>query len=718
MTPADGGFFDHAPQDAVLTPDLAILLPGGRTLLALSRLGGALPRRGFCGNAPWRATCWPAHAGRAGLALVETSLVGTGRLRGPGNDEREIASPRAIDVVPAPLGEFVRRSGLNSRKVFEFLIEALVGSAPTDPPRGDREFAHSVLSLASEAGGFVEILASPDTGGLFVQGWAMLLAPGPHRLTLLKGALEPCKADIAVFPREDIAPPGTGFCLFSRDWRGADLEALESLFYEQDGILKRLEVVRGSVLRLRGEAATDHVRTMLPRLGPDADAAGAFRRLCRPRYQGVDTLSATELPIAAAFDAVFEAPLGGLLAMGWLLDPLRRVERVIVKSTCGLYAPLHDRWHPLPRADLNDGFAADPRFAHLLDPTDVTHGFIAFAQGRPRQGNEEFYLELILDDGSCLFRPLKITRLDGRTLLPHILAAVPLHDPALDQIVEDALAPFLAGLPARQPTGRAVQRPIPLSAEAGEIAAIVPLARLDHLQPMMALLAGTAEAARLDLVIVMARGAASGATSRLKDLFAFYNIRGRLLLVADQTDFCARIEAGLAEARGPRVLIWQPSALPATAGWLAQLEDELGRLTTPGLISPTLVYEDGSILYGGEGPSVDNQRPMLGYPLDWMVRGAPRAMPSGAAQLALIDRQAMADAGGFSGRLYSDAMVHRDLARRLHQHGFGTWASRRVDFWALEDPPAAADAIVRLLERVDSSLLGNMAATVCGDRLG
>lgn len=718
MTPADGGFFDASPRDAVLTPDLAILLPGGRTLLALSRLGGALPRRGFCGEAPWRAICWPAHGGRAGLALVETSLVGPGRLRGPGNDEREIAPARAIDVAPAPLGEFVRRSGLSSRKVFEFLTEALIGSAATGPQRGDREFVDSFLSLASEAGGFVEILGCPDTGGLFAQGWAMLLARGPHRLALLDGTLAPCKAEIAIFAREDIPPPGTGFCLFSRDWRGGDVETLDCLFYEQDGVLKRLEVVRGSVVRLRGEAVTDHVRTMLPRLACEAETAGAFNRICRPRYPGTDTLSATELPIAAAFDAVFEAPLGGLLAMGWLLDPLHRVERVIVKSTTGLYAPLHDRWHPLPRGDLNDGFSADPRFARLLDPADITHGFIAFAEAPPRQGEGEFYLELILDDGSCLFRPLKITRLEGRALLPHILAAIPLHDPALDQIIEDALAPFLARLPARQPRGRAAQRPIALSAEAGEIAAIVPLARLEHLQPMMALLAGTAEAGRLDLVIVMARGAATGLTSRLKDLFAFYGLRGRLLLVADQTEFCARIEAGLALAQGQRVLIWQPTALPAGDGWLAVLEEELGALDRPGLISPTLVYEDGSILHGGEGATEDAQASMLGYPLDWMQRGAPRAMPTGAAQLALIDRPAMAAAGGFSGRLYSDAMVHRDLARRLHEQGFGTWASRRVDFWALDNPPAAADAIVRLLERVDSSLIGNMAATASGVRLG
>lgn len=715
MSPADGALFDVMPETPALAPDLAIILPGGRTLLALSRLGGALPRRGHCDGAPWRAVCWPAHEGRAGLALVEAPLLGAGRLRCPSGEAREIEPPRAIDVAPAPLAEFVRQSGLNSREAFEFLIDALAGASTEETRQGDRDFATGFLSLAAEASGFVEILACPDTGGLFAQGWAISLDAGRHRLARLDGALEFCEADVAVFPREDILPPGMGFCLFSLDWRGAGLDTLDCLFYEQNGSLKRLEILRDTILKLRGEEAAEHVRQMLPRLACDGRV---IQRICRPRYQGIDTLSATPLPVAAAFDAVFEAPSGALLAMGWLLDPLRRVERVIVKSTAGLYAPLHECWNPLPRADLNDGFANDPRFARLLDPADSTHGFIAFAPGRSRQGDEEFYLELVLDDRTCLFRPLKITRLNGRELLPQILAAVPMHDPALDMIVETTLAPFLAALPARQRNARAAPRPIALSNESGAITAVIPLARLDHLQPMMALLSGTPEAERLDLAIVMARGDAGRAAARLGDLFAFYGLRGRLLLVADQTDLCARIEAGLALATGRRVLLWQPSALPATPGWLGLLEAELSELAAPGLISPTMVYEDGSIFHGGDGaPQPGDDAPMLGYPLGWMARGAPRAVPAGAAQLALIDRRAMAEAGGFSGRLYSDAMIHRDLARRLHQRGFGTWSSRSVDFWMLEDPPSAVDATDRLLERVDSVLMDNTAIAADGDRL-
>lgn len=716
MSPADGAFFALA-EDGALTPDLAIVLPGGRTLLALSRLGGALPRRGFCGDAPWQAMCWPGPQGRAGLAFVEAPLVGPAFLRGPVGEEREIAPARVIDVAPAPLADFVKRNGLNSRDVFDFLVETLVEPPGLETRPGDRDFKTRFLALATEAAGFVEILAGPDTGGLFAQGWAMSLAAGRHGLARLDGGLRFCNADVAVFAREDIAPPGMGFCLFSLDWQGTDLEGVDCLFYEQDGTLKRLEIVRGSVLKLRGDAAAEHVRQMLPRLAGDGKVVGIHRRICRPRYGGTDTLSLTPLPVAAAFDAVFQSPSGGLLAMGWLLDPLRRVERVIVKSTAGLYAPLHDRWNPLPRADLNDGFARDPRFARLLDAADCTHGFVAFAPGRPPQGEEEFYLELVLDDGTCLFRPLAVTRLDGRDLLPQILAAVPLHDPALDLIVEGTLAPFLAQLPPRPRRPRALQQPIPLSPEAGQITAVVPLNRLDHLQPMMALLSGTPEADRLDLAIVMGRAEAGRAAARLRDLFAFYRIRGRLLPVGEGTGLCAQIEAGLALATGPRVLIWSPSALPAAPGWLDRLQNELSGLDTPGLISPTLVYEDGSVFHGGSGEDRDGDAPMLGYPRGWLTGGAPRPMPAGAAQLALIDRDALAAAGGFGGRLYSDAMLHRDLAHRLHGHGFGTWSSRSVEFWMLDDMPRAADGLGRLLETVDSELLRHTAPTVIGDRI-
>ncbi len=287
MSPADAAFFGLAVEaPAALVLDLAIILPGRRTLLALSNPADLLPRQGSCGDASWQAVCWPVQNGRAGLALVRAPLVGTHWLRTPGGEEREIAAPRALDVAPAPLAEFVRRHGLNSREVFDFLAVNLTHDAPAGTTRsGDGDFAARFLSLAAEAGGFVEILACPGTRGLFAQGWAMSLGAGRHRLARLDGTLALCDADVALFARDDIPPPGMGFCLFSLDWE-TDLEGLDCLFYEQDGTLKRLEVVRGSVLRLAGDAATDHVRHMLPRLAGDEGGIGIYRRICPPGIRG------------------------------------------------------------------------------------------------------------------------------------------------------------------------------------------------------------------------------------------------------------------------------------------------------------------------------------------------------------------------------------------------------------------------------------------------
>lgn len=717
------GHFPAPGSGGGLTPDLGLLLSGGRTLLAFAQGGATLPQLGTCGTAAWRAAGWPGPDGGPGLAVVDAPLIAAARLQADHGAAFDLAPPRAIDVAPGALADMLRRHAISVAQAHDFLVQALGQGADATLRAPDAAFLREVLLRATDGDGVIEILACPETGGVFAQGWALSLAPGRRRLLRLDGALAPGAAEVAVFAREDIPAPGSGFCLFSRDWAGVDLNGIDVLFHEHDGALRRLDVLGDTLVRLRGAAAADHVRHMLPRLSGEGAAVGAHRRLCRPRYAGADTLSPTALPIAAHFDLLARAPGGGLLAAGWLLDPLRRVERILVKGKDGFYAPLQNRWIALPRPDLNDGFAADPRFARLLDAGETTHGFLAYAPAPPPPpvpagdagGDEAMYLELVLDDGSCLFRPLNVPVLDGHGALPRILAHVPPADPAMGPLVRDVLAPFLARLPRGRRPARPLGRPIPLSPEAGEVTAVIPVARFDHLQPIMALLAGTPEAGRLDLVIVLSRDDAGRAVERLTDLFAFYGLRGRLVLVPARTEPDARVEAGCDLAQGPRVLIWWPSALPAAPGWLARLEAEMAGLPGAGLISPTLTYEDGSVFFGGDGTTGPDDTPMLGYPRAWMMEGAPRRVPAGAAQVALIDRAALAAAGGYAGTLFSGAFAHRDLAHRLQAQGFGTWALHEVDFWMLEDLPAPSDDRARLLRAVDTELLSQVA-TPLGDR--
>ena len=51
------------------------------------------------------------------------------------------------------------------------------------------------------------LLASPEHGGFFAQGWSMSLGAGATPLARVEGGLAVAEAEVAVFDRADILPP-------------------------------------------------------------------------------------------------------------------------------------------------------------------------------------------------------------------------------------------------------------------------------------------------------------------------------------------------------------------------------------------------------------------------------------------------------------------------------------------------------------------------------
>lgn len=722
MTPADGSGFAHDASPVAVGRTQAILLHGGRAILLFEAAATPPPRSGHViegdGTAPWAAESWCAGTDGGhwcGLAVLDALPQGETRIQDACGREWRLAAPARIDIAAQPLADLVRGTGADSRAVFGFLIRRLLAGRPSDAPEAQahRSFARSFLTAAAERDGFIEILAAPEGGGLLAQGWSISLGPGATTLARVADDLALREAEVAVFAREDVLPPARGCCLFEKSWRDEDLTAVEAVFFEKDGRLLRLDVVRDAVLR-RGDEAAAHVAEMLPRLCAPSATLAAFRRICRPRFSGADTLSAACAPVAAALDAVLQAPDGAILATGWLLDLQHRVARVLIKSSANLYAPLNASWCPLPRPDLNRGFAADPRFADLLDPHDVMHGFIVQVQARREQvDGAQIYLEIVLDDDSCLFQPISVTPFDSAERLPQVLAALSPGAPELARIVTEHLAPFLASVrpTARVPRRGAATRPIPLGDRpaAAEVAAIMPVRRFAELQPVLALLAGAPEAAMLDLTLVAGRDAAGGMLEALRDAFPFYGLGGSLVIAAERETVAGRLDAGLAASGGRRVLCWMPTVLPKRPGWLAALIAEADALAQPGLLSPALTYEDGSIYFGGDGASsraAAGVAAMAGYGGGRLKRGAPQPVAAGAAEIALIDRELLLRAGGFAGQLFSDAFSHLDLAARLRDAGAAAHCSGGVAFWMLDDPcPGDASPFARLMERVDAALI-------------
>lgn len=725
MTPADGRDFPPIePARSELSRTRAILLHGGRTLMLFEGLEHCPPATGTLAQAgrllPWHAKCWQLGASGSenwcGIALLDALPAAGAEITDPSSGRIwRFAGQPPVDVSPQPLADLVRKSGVDCRDVFNFLTRHLLeGRTESEEARAYQEFARSFFTAAAERDGFIEILAVPECGGLFAQGWSMSLQAGHAALASVAGPLAVREVEVATFEREDILPPGQGICFYCKDWQISEPQGVSSVFFERDGRLLRLDVVRSALHRLEAEPAVAHVRSMLDRLKGPEETRRAFRRICRPRFAGANTLAATPLPIAAAFDALLQAPDGSLLAMGWMLDPMRRVERVLLKSTGNLYCPLDASWCALPRPDLNQGFGADPRFADLLGPSHTLHGFIVHVPApREKVDGHDLYLELVLDDDSCLFRPLSVTPFASAERLPQILGSISPADPELGRIVEDHLAPFLASV-APSARGRVRgkdARLIPLGGPAGHrpVTAIMPFRTMAELQPVFGVLAGSTEAGQLEFILVTTRARASEHLGQLEDAFRFYGLAGGLVIAPEESTVSVQMDAAAALASGESILCWMPAALPKHHGWLSALLAEAGRLPRPGLVSPALTYEDESIYFGGarlDAAGTEAACALTGYSAHWLPRGGPEAVASGASEIALVDRAMLQRAGGFTGHLFSDSYAHVDLAARLRELGSGAFCAGAVEFWMLDEQHAGDDApFPALMKKVDAALL-------------
>ena len=86
---------------------------------------------------------------------------------------------------------------------------------------------------------------------------------------------------------------------------------------------------------------------------------------------------------------------------------------------------------------------------------------------------------------------------------------------------------------------------------------------------------------------------------RLAEMFRFYGLAGRLVLTPEGESFAGQVEAGLAATQAQRLLIWSPSALPTSPGWLAGLLAAQAGLEAPGLVSPDMPSALDFALLGG-----------------------------------------------------------------------------------------------------------------------
>ena len=217
------------------------------------------------------------------------------------------------------------------------------------------------LHKAAEDDGVIEIAGQAD-GTLMLQGWGGSSPTPPTEALLCDAQVSRHAACLAAFPRPDIASPATGVVALVKGAESIAPASVHALFLVSGASLRRCAVL--PVRQVLNPTDTgNHLRDLLPRLECDADTASLARRMMRPRFTGADTLATLDRPVRAAIDLAAVFPGAGVYLAGWLIDPEARLRELTLCGADGLRVRLDGHATRLPRPDVTEAFAADPRYA-------------------------------------------------------------------------------------------------------------------------------------------------------------------------------------------------------------------------------------------------------------------------------------------------------------------------------------------------------------------
>lgn len=688
--------------------DLAVLLDE-QTLVLLGHCTAPLPARAvvrFAEGATegiFRAVNWTAADGGRALAVIRADGLALVRpadmtLVAEDGTTRPMPPVARVELGPAAVWSALQSTASAVRAAaFDFLLGAVLDTEFGTPSARARGFVHAFLRETSEQGGFIEIFGRPECGGLFIQGWSIGLTPGPVELWIETEELDRFPAVIGHFARPDLLDQARGIVGFMLSVRGIEPAAVKRLYFRSDAGYHHLNIVDNPA-RFEGANATRHVADMLSRIEGPLDIRRAFKRICRPRFEGSETMSTLSRPVRAAIDCAMRLEGAGVFVTGWMLDPARIVSRVLLKSTAGLYERIDTSWSRLNRADVSNGFATDPAIGPKLKPNDHAHGFVVFVPEDGRRvaaDDERFYLEIVIEDEEAGFLPLTWTQPGATTVIRDLIAGLELDDPVAEMLVARHLAPVMVNMSSPM----AAAEPPVATIEFGpqrdaSVSIVLPASSLSgDIEVSLARLAGDPDVTRAELLVVAPRSGADRLLGRFRRMVDFFGLGGRLLLTAETLGRHEALDLGARHAKAEHVLLLGLNVLPKEAGWLRRLWRELASATQAAAICPTLIYEDLSIRYAGREPSIadggDGAGRFQGYSRHWLERQGTKPVGGLTSECCLLPRRLFLNVGGFGRDLVGPAFKDDDFSLRLRAAGAQCLWAPSVELYALDDEPAA-----------------------------
>ncbi|MFJ5368817.1 glycosyltransferase family 2 protein [Bosea sp. CER48] len=652
----------------------------------------------------WRRAAADPSAATGFLCLAPAPTVdasGTGALLigRPGRPLRLLLAPKP-QPLQAFLSELADDAGQAFPSVVDGLLEVLLTGAPN--PRRLRAVA-MLLQTVARPGGFVEVMGSLEGDGIFLQGWTSHFPAGRTKLLIAHGGLSPANLEAGTFERDDLGDGARGFFGLLEDSQARQPGEIERLYFRSNDGWRALEVYERYVL-LDPITVPGHLRDGLQR-GTAPQATTDKLRRASQRFDGRDTVCLLEEPVRAGIDAVTVIENTGVLIIGWLFDPERRVGGVTLRS--GTQSCAVDRlWTRVQRPDVTAAFMEDPRFGPALASRRNSHGFIVFAPKLAPEPGQPLHLAFEVQGTGPAFLPLEPNRGQARRALERTLGLLDPRSSTANAVVERQIAPALQAAEIAPP--RAVE-----NLDVGPFDPEAPLGLvigLDHrnreLSALFALMAMDPEVRPLPIVLAAPSESFDRVGAEARRLARFYGLSVRLVAVEGVEDACDALEAGVRACRFQTVALLSGAAQIRMPGWLGRLERAYRARGGQCVASPTLLFEDDSIRWAGawlegEGPSRRIANRFVGYPLEAVGNLGPMEVAAGASECCVLSRAAFIEVGGFARNYFTTAEKGLDLCLKLRMAGSPSLWVPDVEVYAVDDAEAASPHLGALAQLAD-----------------
>ncbi|KAA0571015.1 glycosyltransferase [Azospirillum sp. Sh1] len=417
----------------------------------------------------------------------------------------------------------------------------------------------------------------------------------------------------------------------------------------------------------------------------DASAASAVSELQAlaplPRRQAADA----KRPIGASLDLAVPTSDGGLFLAGWLHDPHALAAELVVRTPFGGERRVERFAHRFPREDV----------AKLYGTSGIDRsGFVLHLPGNPEPAEAlQVTAELRLASGGALrLVPPPRPRADADARAA-VLGSLPPRF-ATPELLEIVIGPAVAPLHAAHLATRGEPELVVYGERKTKpaVSVIIPLYRtLEFLRFQIACFATDQDMADAELVFVLdSPEQRDEVVHLLRGFHGLYGLPMLLLVQSANYGYSAANNAGVAVARGNRLLFLNSDVVPDRAGWLPQLVAALEERSGIGAVGPKLLFDDDSLQHAGLYFDRDlqgawyNHHYFKGLPRDFAAACRPRSVPGVTGACLLTTRAAYTAAGGFCEDYIIGDFEDSDLCLRIRGQGLDIRYAPAVELYHLE----------------------------------